>query len=105
VALCFGFPFLGLAFLISGWMIWSTPGLRGASRALLLMGAFSAAYYFFIDFIDMGAPWLLRNTGAASILVADPLVLTIVWLGGWAFLGSQLWRAGAAQEQVAVLAE
>jgi hypothetical protein len=102
-AMNLGFPVLGLALLVAGWMIRATPGLRGASRALLLMGAISAVYYFFTD---MGAPSLLRNTGMPGILgmLAGMLVFTAVWLGGWALLGRQLWQAGAAQEQAAVVA-
>ncbi len=99
-ATCLGFPVMGLALLVSGWMIRSLPDLRGVSRTLLLMGAISAIYYFFTD---MGAPSLLRNTGTPGMLglLAGALVFTVVWLGGWVLLGRQLWQAGAPEHAVA----
>lgn len=103
-ATCLGFPVMGLALLVSGWMIRSLPDLRGVSRTLLLMGAISAIYYFFTD---MGAPSLLRNTGTPGVLglLAGALVFTVVWLGGWVLLGRQLWQAGAAPEHAVVATE
>jgi hypothetical protein len=103
VAINQGFPVIGLALLVTGWMIRATQGLRGASRALIVMGAISFIYYFFTD---MGAPSLLRNTGTPGLigLIAGALVFTVVWLGGWLLLGRQLWQAGATAEQVSTAA-
>ena len=98
-----GFLVIGLALLVTGWMIRSTPALRGVSRALIVMGAISFIYYFFTD---MGAPSLLRNTGTPGLigLAAGALVFTVVWLGGWLLLGRQLWRAGASPQPEAAAA-
>lgn len=91
-----GIPAMGLALIVTAWLTRQAPDLRAITRMLLVMGAISAAYYFFSD---MGAPSLLRNTGMPGLIgmEAGALAFAVVWLSGWVLLGRWLWKAGAIQ--------
>ncbi len=95
------YPALGLALVVTGLLALRQPALRAAARMLLLMGVVGMLYYFFTD---MGAPSLLRNTGAPGLagMVAGAVVFYGVWLVGWLRLGRWLRQAGALPAPIGV---
>ncbi len=91
------YPALGLALVATGLVITRVHELRRIAKTVIVMGVVTALYYFFTD---MGAPSILRNTGAPGMigLILGFIVFFVTWLGGWARLGLWLAREGAKSQ-------
>lgn len=95
------YPWIGVALLVTAWLIRREATLRPVTRILVALGALSIVYYFFTD---MGAPPLLRNTGTPGLIgmMAGSMIYILIWLGCWGALGRWLYRAGATQVKPAL---